>query len=82
MQHACEHSNGAMSSVFLDNNSQLKLAILAAKKYCQTKLGLGDVHCAVVNYLYAECKVLAGHLEVSRFISVVGDVLRNRCLLF
>ncbi|THD18688.1 Malonyl CoA-acyl carrier protein transacylase [Fasciola hepatica] len=72
MQQACDRVKGAMCSVFLDNKSQLKLAILAAKNHCQAKLGIDDVHCAVVNYLYAECKVLAGHLKVRSFIVYGG----------
>ncbi|VDP82196.1 unnamed protein product [Echinostoma caproni] len=68
MHEASERVKGAMCSVFLDHTSQLKLAILAAKNHCETTLRLDKPYCAVVNYLYSECKVVAGNLAAIEFI--------------
>ncbi|CAL8103542.1 unnamed protein product [Calicophoron daubneyi] len=78
MQKACEKSPGAMASVFLEHNSQLKLAILAAVNYCKTELNMPDVVCNIANYLYADCKVIAGHKQAVKFIEDHAEHFRIR----
>ena len=63
MQHASEMVPSGMMTVFYGPDSALNAACAAARKHCQT-LGLDVIECGVANYLYPECKVIAGNTEV------------------
>lgn len=65
MQKASERVGSGMLTVFLAHDSDLKLAIKTAKEYCEQRRGIEDPVCIVANYLFPECKVIAGHEEVS-----------------
>ena len=64
MQKASEAIPSGMMSVFSDHRTKLGQALLTAREYCQTKLGMEDPICHVANYLCTEVKVVAGHEEV------------------
>ena len=65
MQRASEEVPSGMMSVFLDHRSKVNFACHAAKLYCTKKLGMEDPVCSIANYLFPECKVIAGNVEVS-----------------
>ena len=67
MQKASEEVPSGMMTVFLGSRAELKTAMLAAREYCQQRCGISQPVCAVANYLYPECKVIAGHTEVNVF---------------
>ena len=66
MQHASEITPSGMMSVFLNRESKLKFACHVARMYCKEKLGMDNPVCTIANYLYPECKVIAGNIEVRR----------------
>ncbi|CAL1545995.1 unnamed protein product [Lymnaea stagnalis] len=83
MQKASETVGGGMLTVFLAHDSDLKAAIRTAKDYCQERRGIEDPVCVVANYLFPECKVLAGHEEALEFISTNAkefNILRTKRL--
>ena len=53
-----------MMSVFLTHKSKLKFACFTAKRYCTEVLKMENAVCSVANYLFPECKVVAGNNEV------------------
>lgn len=65
MQKASERIGSGMLTVFLAHDSDLKQAIKTAKEYCLQRRNIQDPVCGVANYLFPECKVLAGHEEVN-----------------
>ena len=64
MQKASEHTHSGMLTVFLAHDSCLKEAIKMAKEYCIERRDIPDPVCTVANFLFPECKVIAGHEEV------------------
>ncbi|KER32799.1 hypothetical protein X801_08688 [Opisthorchis viverrini] len=78
MQKACDRIKGAMTSVFLSHDSQLKLAISAALEHCKTHYKLENPECRIANYLYSDCKVVAGHLQAIEFIEQHAPQFRIR----
>ncbi|CAH8494057.1 unnamed protein product [Dicrocoelium dendriticum] len=68
MQRACESPRGAMLSVFVNHDSQLKLALQAAINHCEMELRIKNPECRIANYLYSDCKVIAGNVEAIEFI--------------
>lgn len=74
MQKASEAVPSGLASVFLTRESQLKLAMVAARKWCSEKLKLGvQVECEVANYLYSQCRVIGGNREALDFIELNRD---------
>lgn len=74
MQRASEVVPSGLASVFTSRQSQLKLAMVAARKWCTDKLKLDvPVECEVANYLYAECRVIGGNREAIDFIELNKD---------
>ncbi|KAA3677391.1 [acyl-carrier-protein] S-malonyltransferase [Paragonimus westermani] len=73
MQRACEQTKGAMTSVFISHDSQLKLAMLSAVNHCKVHLHMENPECRVANYLYSDCKVIAGNLEAVEFVEQHAD---------
>uniref|UniRef100_A0A7R8VEM1 [acyl-carrier-protein] S-malonyltransferase n=1 Tax=Timema douglasi TaxID=61478 RepID=A0A7R8VEM1_TIMDO len=67
MQLASEVSPGGMMTVWYGPDSQLGYACLQAREWCKER-GIEDPECAVANYLYPHCKVIAGHIEALKFI--------------
>ena len=63
MQLSSDMTKSGMMTVFLAPNSKLNSACAEARKHCET-LGLENIECRVANYLYPECKVIAGNKEV------------------
>ncbi len=71
MQKATEAVDSGMMTVFLAHGHKLNYAMLAARTYCKERLGIEDPVCKVANFLYTECKVIAGHTEVSTAVRVL-----------
>jgi [acyl-carrier-protein] S-malonyltransferase len=73
MQSASNEVNSGMMSVFIGRETKLTLAIEAAREWCHKYMKI-DVPCIqIANHMYAECKVLAGHKEVSLLFSFFLD---------
>lgn len=68
MQQASEEVSSGMMTVFLNHSSKLKTAMAAARDYCQQRCNIDNPVCNVANYLYPECKVIAGHTEALDFV--------------
>lgn len=64
MQTASEESSSGMMTAFYDRHAKLGFALHAARQYCQQRLGMANPVCRIANYLYPECKVIAGNEEV------------------
>lgn len=67
MQAASDEVSSGMMTVFLRADSRLGDATAAARMYMRERLGIEDPVCHVANYLFTNCKVIAGHTEVSPF---------------
>ncbi|XP_005090549.3 malonyl-CoA-acyl carrier protein transacylase, mitochondrial [Aplysia californica] len=76
MQRASETVSSGMLTVFLAHDSDLKGAMRMAKEYCQTRRGINEPVCNVANFLFPECKVIAGHAEALEFISTNAKEFR------
>jgi len=72
MQRASEEQASGMMTVFLNHESRLKFACHAATRYCSEKLGIENAVCNVANFLYPECKVVAGNEEALQFLEKAG----------
>ena len=70
MQEASEATSSGMMVVFLHPSAKLNFACHTARQYCIKRLGMEKAVCAVANYLYPECKVIAGNTEVSSVTAV------------
>uniref|UniRef100_A0AA85K3M9 [acyl-carrier-protein] S-malonyltransferase n=1 Tax=Trichobilharzia regenti TaxID=157069 RepID=A0AA85K3M9_TRIRE len=68
MQKACDQKSGAMLTVFVNPGSPFKLAIAAAINHCEIHHKILNPCCKVANYLYPDCKVLAGNSEAIEYI--------------
>ncbi|CAH8507317.1 unnamed protein product [Schistosoma rodhaini] len=68
MQKACDEKAGAMITVFVNPGSPLKLGIAAAINHCEVRHKIQNPCCKVANYLYPDCKVIAGNKEAIDFI--------------
>lgn len=66
MQLASEITPSGMMTVFFGPNSKINTACADARKHCES-LGLEAVECKVANFLYPDCKVIAGNQEVGIF---------------
>lgn len=64
MQTAAENVQGSMVTVFLDPAAKIGNILNSAIEWCQGK-GVEKPVCSVANYLYPNCRVLAGNIEVS-----------------
>lgn len=63
MQAASEAVPSGMLSVLGKPQSKFSFACLEAQEHCKT-LGIADPVCEVANYLFPDCRVISGHLEV------------------
>jgi len=68
MQRASESQASGMMTVFLGPESRLPFACAAAERFCREKLGIENAVCRIANYLYPECKVVAGNQEALQFL--------------
>ncbi|KAK2181327.1 hypothetical protein NP493_403g03017 [Ridgeia piscesae] len=68
MQEASEATSSGMMVVFLHPSAKLNFACHTARQYCIKRLGMEKAVCAIANYLYPECKVIAGNTEALEFI--------------
>lgn len=66
MHYASKIELGGMANIYLQPDSNLKNALKMARDWCLDK-GIEKPVCAISNYLNPDCKVIAGHLEVSYF---------------
>ncbi|CAH8486164.1 unnamed protein product [Schistosoma turkestanicum] len=73
MQKACDEKAGAMMTVFLNPGSPLNLGIAAAINHCEVRHNIQDPCCKIANYLYPDCKVIAGNKEAIDFIEDNGS---------
>lgn len=64
MQIASEMEPSGMMTVLYGPDSNLNEACKKAKEWA-TQLGVENPECAVANYLFPDCKVIAGHKPVS-----------------
>ncbi|KAI9559516.1 hypothetical protein GHT06_013513 [Daphnia sinensis] len=67
MQLASDMTKSGMMTVFFGPNSKVNTACAEARRHCEV-LGLENIECKVANYLYPECKVIAGNIEALNFI--------------
>lgn len=63
MQEASDAVPSGMLSVLGQHQSKFALACADAREHCQS-LGIKDPVCEVASYLFPDCRVIAGHLEV------------------
>lgn len=68
MQKASEEVHSGMLTTFLNHSSKLNMAMDAAREYCSQRCDIHEPVCRVANYLFPECKVIAGHNEALDFI--------------
>ena len=74
MQKASEAVPSGLASVFITSESKLKLAMVAARRWCTQKLKLTvPVKVEVANYLYSQCRVIGGNREALDFIELNRD---------
>jgi hypothetical protein len=67
MQKASEQTPSGLMAVFLNRQSKLNMALLAARKWCKEKLKLeAQVECEIANYLNAQCKVIGGNKLIQK----------------
>lgn len=64
MQEASEAVPSGMLSVLGQRQSNFSFACLEAQEHCES-LGIENPVCQVSNYLFPDCRVISGHLEVS-----------------
>lgn len=64
MHYSSEIEPGGMANVYIKPDSKLNYALKMAREWCVDK-GIERPVCAISNYLNPDCKVIAGHLEVS-----------------
>lgn len=67
MQAASDEHPSGMATVLYGPDSDLGGACVKAKDWCIER-GVENAECAVANYLYPHCKVVAGSLEALNFI--------------
>lgn len=70
MQEASEAVPSGMLSVLGQRQSNFTVACLEAQEHCKTR-GIENPVCEVSNYLFPDCRVISGHLEVG----VGGSIL-------
>lgn len=71
MQEASQEVSSGLMSVFLNRDSKLNLAMLAARKWCDEQLRIGEpIECQIANYLFSKCKVIGGNTEALDFIEL------------
>ena len=63
MQEASEAVPSGMLSVLGQRQSKFAIACLEAQEHCKTQ-GIENPVCEVSNYLFPDCRVISGHLEV------------------
>ena len=68
MQLASEMTPSGMMTVFCGHDSNLKSACSFAREHCQ-QFNLELIDCKIANYLYPDCKVVAGNIQVRFFKS-------------
>lgn len=73
MHYASEIEPGGMAYIYLRPDSKLNFALKMAKDWCRDK-GIENPVCAISNYLNPDCKVIAGHLDVSSMEIVMYDL--------
>lgn len=64
MQEASEAIPSGMLSVLGQRQSNFSFACMEAQEHCKS-LGIENPVCQVSNYLFPDCRVISGHLEVS-----------------
>uniref|UniRef100_A0A5F9CBL6 Malonyl-CoA-acyl carrier protein transacylase, mitochondrial n=1 Tax=Oryctolagus cuniculus TaxID=9986 RepID=A0A5F9CBL6_RABIT len=67
MQEASEAVPSGMLSVLGQRQSKFPLACADAREHCRS-LGIEEPVCEVSNYLFPDCRVVAGHLEALHFL--------------
>lgn len=71
MQAASNAQASGLMTVFLNHNSKLSYAMLAAREYCKQKLSMEDPVCCVSSYLFPDVKVVGGHTEVKCGLTIL-----------
>lgn len=69
MQASSEAIPSGMMSVFCTHKTKLRLAMEVSQEVCKQKHGINNPICHVANYLYPDCKVIAGHEQALEFIA-------------
>lgn len=72
MQKASEQVSSGLATAFLTKKSQLKLAMLGARKWCVEEMRMSpeQVECSVANNLFYKCQVVGGNVEALDFLDV------------
>lgn len=67
MQQAGEANPGGMATIMYGHDSQLRIACQKAKDWCIEK-GVENPDCVIANYLWADCKVVAGSIDALKYL--------------
>lgn len=67
MQIASDQSPSGMATVIYGPDSDVGKACIKAKEWCLER-GVENPECAIANYLFPHCKVVAGSLEALNFL--------------
>lgn len=63
MEAASKENPGGMMTVFYSPETNIKNVCYEAEEYC-IKKNIKNPICRIANYLFPQCIVLSGHLEV------------------
>lgn len=72
LQRACSDTKGGLVIVHLNRESRLTEAMFAAKQFCVEKLGIDQPVCDISTYLFTECRIVGGHIEVVANKDIIG----------
>ncbi|XP_037929626.1 probable malonyl-CoA-acyl carrier protein transacylase, mitochondrial, partial [Teleopsis dalmanni] len=75
MQAACDKASGAMAMVLYAPDAQLGKACLQAKQWCIDR-GVESPYCGIANYMYPQCKIIAGNTEAVEFLEKNAKALK------
>jgi len=77
MQLASNENPSGMAAVIYGPDSEVGKACVQAKEWCIER-GIEDPECNIANYLYPNCKVIAGNLEALSFIEKNAKLYKLR----
>uniref|UniRef100_A0A1A9X0D5 [acyl-carrier-protein] S-malonyltransferase n=1 Tax=Glossina brevipalpis TaxID=37001 RepID=A0A1A9X0D5_9MUSC len=77
MQIACDQKPGGMAMVLNGPDSEIGTACLEARQWCVNK-GIEDPYCGVANYMYPNCKIVAGNVEALEYLEKNSKIYKIR----
>lgn len=72
MQAASDAEPSGMMTVFLTPAAKIKLACKEARDWCEQQT-LFNAECQVAIYMFPDCRVVAGHLEVGPYLNYLNS---------